>query len=428
MSVDKDHNVWTQLLKIIKFQKVLKDVQTVASPNLNGVIDEIYTAFDNSRGEKIDVESLYAQSETINSTLDSTKQTIKQYADNAILRLVESESYPADLDGDIPAILGQMRKDMLSAGHYILLNTATIALPASGATNVGSGYPVVHGYDPTYAIENNGIFKPEIISITCTADGQLGGTGGSETFSIIGEKIYPVESNTVTGTGVGPEMQTAGAGTLLTNGDFEEWTGNVPASWDIVAGAASANILVNSATPAYGTLGLQLKETAAVNPKIKQDLNTVLGKETKYLLTAMVKADTVTSGNIVIKIDGTGLSYSGSAIINIGSSYPATNTRYTAVFDTPNNVPSDINIYALLSGATANELVDIDDITITPMVIHGGMYFGFARGLTDNVTKDKWTVTVSNSRAANLNTFLGDYYGFQMPVSSAGASTVVDTL
>jgi hypothetical protein len=422
MAIDKDSNFWIQVKKVIQAQNVLSDVQDTSSPNLNDATEAIIEAYDVVRQDYIDADGLIGDNESINSFLNTSKLTYKEYADNAIRSLVEEEDYPANLEGNLDAILSQVNTDMSSAGHFILENAVTLT-PTSGASNVGNG--TIH-VDSTDATETElQYLRNEVVTLECTTDGQLGGTAGQEVFEIRGELAYPPEDNREGGSGVGPSVTVASGNTLLDNGDFENFTSNAPNQWTIEAGTAGTEIKENTTQKQFGDACLEFVGTGT-GPKISQALDSELQKETKYLLSAYVKTSGVAAGTITIQIAGV----AGLNAISISSSYPTGSwTRYNAIIYLPNSVPTGTTLDIQTNNSlTATGRVFIEDVVLTPYVEHYGVFYAITRGVNDFVTKDKWLVTNTNDRAGNLNTYFGDYYNFQFRTSGAGANTVTDTL
>jgi hypothetical protein len=419
MSIDKDSNIWNQAKKVIKSINILSDVQDTISPDLNDTILELIEVYDVNRQDYIDIEGVMADNENINSSLDTSKTTLKEYFDNALLSLVESESYPADMVGDIPLILKQMDEDMETAGHYILENAITIT-PTSGAANIGDGdiqVDAINGEE----VENEWI-KAETVTLECIQDGQLGGTPGAEIFKINGEQDFPVEKNTLGGSGAGPQVQVASATSFLTNGDFENFTSDAPNDWDIETGAAGTEILENTTDEIFGSACLEFFGTGTA-PKISQNVEGSVEKGQKYLLSAMIQTVGVSGGTITVEVGSTSTNK-----IQIGAAWPnGVWTRYNAIIYMPNNLNGDITVDIYTNAAlTVGGQVFFDDVLLSPYVEHDGVFYALTRGNIDFVTGDKWTVTNTNDRAGNINTFVGDWYKFQFRTSTVGANTVVD--
>lgn len=425
MTISTTSDIWLQLKKVIKLRGILADVQDTYSPELNTTFSELVTAFDNSREQLIAGSGIMDMSVQFNDTMDGLKSQANGYSDSAINLLPVEEDWPADVYGDITSTLIKLRDEMIAQSIYVLKNTCAVGAPSADPSNVGDGEVVI--IDTNEVGLQNQFYPPETIEIKCVSDAKDGASAGSEDFSVVGQITYPVDSNTVGGSGVMNNVSVASSGSIISNGDFESFSvTNTPDSWTLDAGVATTNFVQNTSSPVYGSSDLKVIEDATTNPTMSENVYNAIERNTNYILSMVIKTSGITTGTITLKITDGVLTY---GVITISAAYPASYTRYYDTFLMPNEVPTGTKIEFKMNACDASGYCLIDDVILTKMTEQpNGTYMSILRGTTtDFLAGDKFTVALTNDFAGNINTFIGRSYGVQLPTNTAGASTVVDS-
>lgn len=173
------------------------------------------------------------------SVLQSTAQQIIQAA-------VQADSPPSFNVDLTAAVLEALRQFKLQGQTVKRCTVAATETAAPGVTNTGNGQVVLSTKRADGLIQEN--LYAESTLMTCTADAETGGTAtaGNETFSWVGTQAAVngfLDPNWPQGSGANQQFSVVSAlynnsnGNVLQNGDFEDWTGNVPNNWSILAGA-----------------------------------------------------------------------------------------------------------------------------------------------------------------------------------------------
>ncbi len=291
----------------------------------------------------------------------------------------------------------------------------------AGGANVGNGTYIVSmidwdGYPLDYALQ-------ETITATCTGDGYPGGnaTAGSEPFSAAGQtsaaSIYSWNYGNV-GVGSGSTVQlttldtTKTSGLVLTDGNFEVWSGGTPAltNWNIGVGVPGTTV-VRGNTPYLGTYDLWIVGDGSELTKLRQAVT--LLPNTVYAVNAYMHTDgSVAAGSIEMRlVTAATPTASASTVVNNDAGSPnaivqdvtALSSSFAPVsgfFQTPAILPTDLYFEFFVNTAITNtERVNIDCVGIIEAVQQypGGPWEAMFTGSVDFATGDSFTAIITNA-------------------------------
>ena len=238
-----------------------------------GLIGGTFNAINTSRGTTVpgyidDLVATYADPDlnllndiwTNLSSYQSSPGSFQQYlstlAAATVVQMVNDDTplNQPTLTNALVELIAQMTTAVASLNRP----TVSAGAPAYGATNRGTGILVATLTDGLGHV----MYTPfaETISLRCTSDASLGATNFNEPFSVLTPAtadplswLYPSSC----GSGINQVMNSANPtvdnqqGQVLTNGDFENFTTNVPDNWLITTGAAGSDILAGGSAAAY---------------------------------------------------------------------------------------------------------------------------------------------------------------------------------
>lgn len=424
--------------------------------NLLADFASLMAQYDTSRPSVDGVPSLDKQTRLSVSAFLSTLTLAGQ---KTILDMVKADrpDQAHTLGEALAEIVRQMRAGVVS------VKKCTVAASAAAlSTNSGNGAVVVtakrgDGLDQELII-------PETAYLVCVADSQTGGaTAGQELFQYTGEVAaqsvwddeYPIGSGaTTTTTAVDASVDgTAGTtfGNLLTNGDFEAFTANLPDHWSALVGVAGTNFLKSTTQFYDGAASLQIVGGATLT-SLAQTFGLTAGTpaaplpSTSYAVNFWAKVDVVPAGGVltVDLVDGT------NAVINddqgVANSFTVALTGLTTsfaakggVFRLPKLLPATIKLRVRISTALSggsNLFLDRIGMGRVTGLYAGGPAVCVFSGNTHFVGADGWTLTTTNDfgGASNLSTFqwlfdrLFGMRGLGLLLPSNAVPSVSDTL
>lgn len=356
----------------------------------------------------------------------------------------------------VDAALQWLIRQMLLDSETIKRNVITFSGAGAGASNVGNGTLVVDVTPPSIMMSGSSQWqniRKGLINARCVEDAQTRAISpGSERFRIttlagydVLDYRFPGGSGTVTDvTTICASVDDGIRGqNILTNGDLEDWTSNVPDQWTVSSGTAGTDFLRESTTFARGTYGLKAAVTGS-GFKIRQQLGSTAGTlgqllpDTQYVLTAMMRKDAGATGTINLQLEdgsGTAIGSAALAIVVSGLSSSAW-TIQTVTFRTPKNLGSAVYVsLSTVSSPIATAAAYVDEIAVAELVPSGpgGEAFGIIAGTTNWVVDDLRYVLASNDYAggiANAMDVMFDMWnrGLCLPSAVAGLETISDSL
>lgn len=324
--------------------------------------------------------------------------------------------------------IGSVTAGGANVGNGTAITTTTL----DGATSPGSGVAGAYAAHRLYAGLTTELCVPsETMRLTCVADSFSDGTAsGNEQFSWEGR----LATNAVEGSGlIGTITPVNGETNLAANGNFEDWTDNLPDTFTLVAGVAGTHIVEEStgANVFNGLKSVKYVGDGTVNPELSLSVNTLVTASKRYAVTCRIMADaTVAAGDLTIQFEGTGYTAGGSEKITVAhGSLPTSWTLKNFFVNMPATIPSDFRL-VLRWGATptATKRLWIDDLAIAPVNYGGGLGAIIVRGATPFVRGDVFTFTVANDDAGAFQKFFRQAFGVQLPSAAGGAETIDDAL
>ena len=182
---------------------------------------------------------------------------------------------------------------------------------------------------------------------------------------------------------------------LLTNGDFETWSGSTPDNWNGAAG----NATLEKSTDAHGGSAAVLIKTNSANKRLSYKAITL--KKGTYNITFYAKAVAGTAkiapGYVAI-VNGA----PDSQNYKYPETYPEVGTEWTAVNHSFTlDADTELCLVIMKHKSTANDVI-IDDYVLS--TTDGGIADGGGEGGGDTPSGDVQTVTIAQFNAAAVST------------------------
>lgn len=378
----------------------------------------------------------------IEAQLISIRQTISAMSDavwsDRVTSLDELDLFFYSPSSYFPALFAQMVLDtetihravvtlgtMTAAAGNIGNGTVIISKRLDGFNSPLAGAPVIPGYAAS-AVDSE-LACTETMSWLCTADQFQGASEGTEVFSWQGAANDPRNPwGLYEGSGPGPSLTATGSDNILSGGDMENFTANIPDGWTRIAGTVVTHIDQTTTSGEYyrGTSALKfIGDGAQASMEIEQAIDTgTVNPQRMYCLTARVKCshNAPAAGAVEIALRGTGWSPASSEKITIAAAALTTSWQLGQAFILlPLVLPSDLEAYVKWSGTpTSGRSLYVDDVILTPVTYHGGVCAAVVPGSTPFAVGDKFTCTVANNDNdgnSQFQVFFRRWYGVQMP-------------
>lgn len=449
-----DYNtLFTRLGKIGKIGYVLAGDQAAVPALLTTLINQYTGTADEDL-----IGSIVTNQASIPTPVVTPPSTVSALAVTTLIRMVQaSVSSISSQNVAMAELIRQMRAD----GQYVNPCTVSIA-SAALSTNIGSGVVVVSTKRGDGLVQEN-LFA-EISRLACTQDSYTGGaTSGLEQFQLSGQPSivglwnynYPTGSGAAQSvTAISASTDAATTGNILTNSDFENWSGPLSTdsldNWTLETGAYGTDIQ-QSTTAFSGTNSLRFLPTAANTAIYQQFADSTTGTAvtptsyTSYPVNFWMRSLAGVPGAGVLTVelvDDTG------TVINDGqgvaNSFTQAMTALTTtwvpvngVFRIPEVPPDVMRLRLRMSTALTTQSVLVDRLAMGPFTAAypGGYNFAVFSGGTPFTAGDAFNLTATNNRAGAtyLATFqaLFDRFfgmrqnGFLLP--SSGSTLQPDT-
>jgi hypothetical protein len=356
--------------------------------------------------DQVCVDQLYSTRDQYRNVHGSYLSYLKNLAQIAAVEQVNRSAAiaPKSLAKALDVLIKQMKTDVAS------LNRPTVgATVTAGSSNAGNSVVVaslVNGYgDPLDMV------MAETLTGVVTTDSENGATQYQETISFTGEPIKDTfDYAWPGGSGAAKTLQITDPAVdgLLTNGDFETWSGtsnNTPGSWTVVDGDYNVNVFRSVTNVIRGTYSCKLSSIGSEDTKLKQEVT--LEPLTPYAVSFWAMVNTLdASGDFRIRLcDGAGTTIANEAGTDqtytrntngqIGTSY----ANYTRFFQTPRQLPDQIFLefgWDTTPGSTQLLYVDMLSIVKAVQLYPGGPFVaGFSKD-DFSVREDSWTIAVTN--------------------------------
>lgn len=446
--------------------KILKDANVYAATTLPTNISAVRIQYENiGSGSEPDLTaSLGTDQSSGQSTVNNIGSSLQGIAKNTVLRMVADDN-PQSSSSDLSIALAEVVRQMRANSQTVKSCTVSAAI-AVVSGNTGTGTIAAH------TKRGDGLTLEQIFAevgkIKCVGDAYSGGsTSGNESFQFFGMAPLsnPFDHNwggtaaNVGGSG-GVAFFTAidgskdnSSGNLLTNSDFEDWTGNTPNNWAITTGAAGTEILKSTATFYDGLASLQIVGGAtltALTQTFDVSSNGTAGElapNTVYGVNLWAKVSSVpAAGSLTVElIDGSGTVVTDDQAANNAFTINLTTlttsfAAYNGFFRTPKLLPTTVKLRLRLNNALSggsNLFIDRLGMGVATQAYFGGPYLAAFSGVTAFLLNDQFTLTTANDRGgatynANFQTLFDRFFGMKalgllLPSASAG-NTISDSL
>jgi hypothetical protein len=351
----------------------------------------------------------------------------------------------ANIQSVLFALINQMNTDAQTVNQ----NTVTVGAITPGGANVGNGQilisPILDGATvpgrfqgafahPAYNGLNSQLSIAETMTINCVADSYSsnGIAQGNEKFQIQGplgqQNVWGVGTE---GTGLGPQIQNVQASTLIQNGNFTTFSGNVPTSWTLVSGTAGTNVMQDTASTYLGASALEFTgDGATATIQITQNVNGQLVPLKRYLLALYYKASATATASQSFAVNFTGAGYTAASTEKIAIPGNLWSTSWALAYfwiNLPATLPNPFTLSIAVTGTLPNGTeIFVDNLGFGPAVYENGLAFASVTGSTPFVLRDTFSVPITNAYSGIFQTFARRAWGCQLPAS--GSPTISDTL
>ena len=415
--------VFTRLGKVFKLFLALEDLQADAG-SIATLETELLAEFDGAPDLTAGLHELMSG---WRATPDNWKAALPEYAERIVRALADELDAPSD---DLAVLWPLFLARMVEDAQTVKANAVSLGAITPGDGNVGTGLCVMTLDDIDGLPAETA--APETVRVECVNDAGSGATADAETFRISGEVPAGPFSYLRRGTGLGGTIAVANASSnnLVLNGDFEDWTDDVPDDWTIGAGTKLVHILKGTFPTLHGPYALKfVGDGALAEISVSQALDvTRVAARSKYVCGCWIDTSGVTAGTIHLTVTGTGFA-PATQKIEISSAWPTPWTFYSFFLDTPAIVPDVLTLTISVTGTLNNAaIIRFDGLAIVPAAYHHGIYWAVFEGAAQFVLGDRWTCAVANDLGGEFQTMFGRLWNVQLPSDDADGETIADTL
>ena len=342
------------------------------------------------------------------------------------------------------------------------LDGTTITIGSASNTGTGNGTAIISVTpDKTYhsKITQFPTARSETLVFRCIRDSTTKNVvPGNEVFRMEGEEPFPPEDHRWPGgsgtrQGIVCASDNLGDGrapmrNMLRNSNFENWSSNTPAAWEIATGSAGSHVYQESSTVARGSNCLKMASNGSTLIRVHQRMGHVSGTPSTPTSDVLVAVSflarkggtTSSAGSLrygLAESDGTGVSgsYFNVAHGDISSSGW---THVTNSFRCANGGALPDPTYFMLQQSTAftnGTNLFIDGLVFATMyqTAPGGVACCIVPGTTDFLAGDKISVQITNNGEGALESMMDRFFdlynrGVFFPQNLAGSETVADSL
>lgn len=366
-----------------------------------------------------------------------------------------TDQLPFGTTPDIQTTLATLIQDMAVNDKNVTTSTMTTGSVSKTSTNAHVGdlvlgtlldgvNPPMSGATPNIAYSGlTSLMYPddETITATCIVDSEHGSALGGEQFSIAGTgQQTPAYSVGGENLGQGPTVTVGDLSQQVygTNFNLDSYgTDHLPVGWTDgggggVAGTdygspddlglAYADLFGNTDT----TIGSSLIGKNTGNAMVLlQTLNTNLFERNRaYFLSFWCKrhSNAGTAPHVTVEIDG-----NSSSLLSVVASPSSTAnwTHYNGQFIIPEQL-TDLSITISSTLDAGEDIIQIDQIVITPAVYVAGVALAIFQGPTKFIQGDKFVFELSNDNAGKFLTYFRRAFLVQLPIDAT--PTISDSL
>jgi hypothetical protein len=448
MAFDYDTNPTGVFFRAGKLLKYINSRLARATTDLPAELKAIADPFESADYTSI-ISGIFADYDSMQASVTNERTRLASWIDATLTdvpTVLRQITVANVLDGQIGTVVPALHRQMIADAKTVNRSTVTIGATTALASNQGNGTilttKLLDGYNPPvqgastileYAGLDSELAVPsETMLLECVADSARDGlTEGSERFSwtggIAGQKLdFATE-----GSGTGPSLTAGGNSTLVSGGNFETWSSNVPSGWTVDAGTSGVNVLQDTtAAKVYrGSSSAKLVgDGATVTITLGQAVSGMSSRRLYCVSFRALASAAAGTGTLVAKFTGTGYVASATEQVSVlAGAMPVAYTLYNFWIVTPAVIPSDWRLTVSNGGTPgAGSNVWIDSLSVQEGTYHGGIAAAVVPGSSRFVAGDRLTFTVANNAAGVFQEGFRKMYKVQLP--SSGAPTIADAL
>lgn len=376
--------------------------------------------------------------------IDGFKSNVLQWigliTSRSVSLLTERESILEELrleSPDLNTVLLNLYRDMVDQAVTINRSTVTIGAVTADKVNGNAGNIMIDKIlDGTSAPgarlsvnwEYNGVNSEltgsETMFVQVVQDSSTDGQNeGNEEMRVFGsvDSGDPWGPDTF-GSGPGPSFNVIQGASLGTNYEMENFTGNLPAGWDLDSGIAGTHVLEETSVLVRGVSALRFQgNSAQTSIQISQAIPTSCSPRTKYCVGFWVRGTTgISSGMLTIQFEGTGYTPGATEKISLNAAALSALSSYQWKYffvNMPTQIPDDMALVIKWDGTPSTHSVYVDGGGIVQPVWHNGLSFAAYAGSEAFVKNDRFVFSVTNDEAGVFQRWFRKSLGFQMPSS-----------
>lgn len=391
---------------------------------------------------------------------------IKSAAEKTLIEMMDADlisSYGAGLESlTVAEAIKQLVSQMDAGSSTVDRTTITVGSVTAVSGNVGNGTLLVYDLCPIKDNPDNDeqmSAKTELITATCVADqNDTNATENQELFNISGQRAVDRMSETFPkGTGDSVTVAAASARVdggstaaknVLTNSDFEAFTGDAPDNWTISAGTAGTNVMVEASSSHTQDKSLMIRCSGSL-VELKQSFSTEAGTlgyikpDTPYSFSAALRLSAnASAGALLFSVRD-----SGGNILNVGEAGRVMSlavaesaishtawTSVTATWFSPISIPKGCTFH--MKATTAfNVDVLVDDVVLAemPRLGRGNVAVQIVPLATPFAYNDRFTSQITNNNEGDFVREFDRFFntkslGMQLPTHPSGSETISDGL
>lgn len=369
---------------------------------------------------------------------------LKRIAEQTIIVMVKEDNRQPD--DTLTTSLKEVIRQMEAESETIDSNTVSGSVAADSG-NYGDGEIVVSVKNGKGQLLQ--FAHAEDVRLVCTNDSYSGGiTAGLEQFQAKGEFAETNKLNFLFPKGSGGQVSLsavspsfdASSGNLITNGDFEAFTGSTPDDWDVIAGTEAVEF-DDTATAYDGSLALAFIGTGT-DAKLAQDLSGSLLPNNVYHCSFRARLSATATGTFSVRLydvtNSTPMQDDQTAGILLATDLGDLSTSWQAVsfsFSTPKLLPDEYRLELFGATIESGKSVYVDHLTLTKatQLYLNGPYVSAHAGDVAFLKDDGFTVTISNSYESAWGTLLERLFDLNakeltFPTHDSGSETISDSL
>ena len=406
--------------------------------------DAIYSVYN--------AQSQFALVSGLTPEYDAKKQSIVSWISALNSRALSTlqdrdlilEQLPLGDSNDSTSILREMIIDMIDNSESVDKNVVTVGSVTKNCTNANCGTiildSVLDGFNPPasgfsaqrfYANWESEISLDDSVTMKCTVDSENSGTLDGEFFRWVGKPRRPSPFHWQdTGSGDGPTFQVLNAVSLLSNGEFESFSGDAPSSWTIDAGTAGSQIFKETVTVYRGDAALEfLGDASTASIQVSQAVSNLTPLR-RYCFAIWLRGTAGTSsGTLTIQFEGTGYTAGATEKISMSAANLAATTSYTLKsfhVTMPSDIPSDLKLVIKWTGTPSAHSVYFDAAVFGPVQYVNGINGVIVAGSEKFLIGDELKFTVGTDDGGAFQSWFRDCFFFQLP--SDASPSISDSL